>query len=72
MFLTGGATKKMFMNPKIVIDKSMTAMGDVILNQSGPASSYKVIPFSRALDTFEVAEILGYQHREAWSYFEST
>ena len=72
MFLTGGATNEMFMNPKTFIEKSMTAMEDVILNQTGPASTYKVIPFSRALDTFEVAEILGYQHREAWSYFEST
>jgi hypothetical protein len=62
----------MFMDPKTFIEKSMTAMEDVILNQTGPASTYKVIPFSRALDTCEVAETLGYQHREAWSYFEST
>ena len=72
MFLTGGATNEMFMNSDIFIENSMAAMEDVILNQSGPASTYRVIPFSRALDTFEVAEILGYQHREAWSFFEST
>ena len=71
MYLTGGATNEMFMNPEIFIEKSMTAFGNAGLNQSGPATTYKVIPFSRALDTFEVAEILGYRHREAWSYFES-
>lgn len=72
MFLTGGATNEMFMDSKKFSEKSMTAMEDVILNKTGPATSYKVIPFSRALDTFEVAELLGYQHREAWSFFEST
>ena len=72
MFLTGGATKEMFMNPMMFSEKSMTAMEDTLLNQNGPVSTYKVIPFSRALDTYQVAEILGYQHREAWSYFEST
>ena len=71
MFLTGGATNEMFNNPALFIEKSMTAMKDVLLNQSGPASKYKVIPFSRALDTFQIAEILGYQHSEVWSYFEA-
>ena len=72
MFLTGGATHKMFSDSSLFIEKSMTSMEDVILNQVGPASKYKVIPFSKALDTFEIAEILGYQHREAWSSFENT
>lgn len=72
MFLTGGATNEMFMNPRMFSEKSMTAMEYTLLNQNGPVSTYKVIPFSRALDTYQVAEILGYQHREAWSYFEST
>lgn len=72
MFLTGGATNEMFMDPTIFSEKSMTAMGDAMLNPRGLESTYKAIPFSRALDTFQVAEMLGYQHREAWSYFEST
>lgn len=72
MFLTGGATHEMFNDSSLSIEKSMTSMEDVLLNQVGPASKYKVIPFSRALDTFEIAEILGYQHREAWSSFENT
>jgi hypothetical protein len=72
MFLTGGATHEMFSNSALFIEKSMTSMEDVLLNQVGPASKYRVIPFSKALDTFEIAEILGYQHREAWSSFENT
>ena len=72
MFLTGGATHEMFSDSSLSIEKSMTSMEDVLLNQVGPASKYKVIPFSKALDTFEIAEILGYQHREAWSSFENT
>lgn len=72
MFLTGGATNEMFSNSSLFIEKSMTAMEDSALNQAGPTSKYKVIPFSKALDTFQIAEILGYQHREAWSYFETT
>ena len=72
MYLTGGATNKMFSNSSLFIEKSMTAMEDSALNQAGPTSKYKVIPFSKALDTFQIAEILGYQHREAWSYFETT
>lgn len=72
MFLTGGATHEMFNESSLFIEKTMTSMEDVLLNQVGPASKYKVIPFSKALDTFEIAEILGYQHREAWSSFEST
>ena len=72
MYLTGGATNKMFSNSSLFIEKSMAAMEDSALNQAGPTSKYKVIPFSKALDTFQIAEILGYQHREAWSYFETT
>lgn len=72
MFLTGGATHEMFSDSSFFIEKTMTSMEDVLLNQVGPASRYRVIPFSKALDTFEIAEILGYQHKEAWSSFENT
>lgn len=72
MFLTGGATHEMFSDSSLFIEKSMTSMEYVLLNQIGPASKYKVIPFSKALDTFEIVEILGYRHREAWSSFENT
>jgi len=72
MFLTGGATHEMFSDSSIFIEKSMTSMEKILLNQVGPASKYRVIPFSKALDTFQIAEILGYQHREAWSSFENT
>jgi len=72
MYLTGGATNQMFSNYSLFIEKSLTSMEDTLLNQVGPASNYKVIPFSRALETFQIAEILGYQHKEAWSSFENT
>lgn len=72
MFLTGGATQEMFNNPNLFTQKSMTAMGDVMLNQVGPTSKYKVIPFSKALDTMEIAEILGYVHSQPWQTFEAT
>ncbi len=72
LFLTGGATQEMFNKPNLFTQKSLAAMEDVILNQSGPTSNYKVIPFSKALDTLEIAEILGYVHSQAWQTFEAT
>lgn len=72
MYLTGGATKEMFENPEKFALKSMTAADDISLVGEGTPSRYKVIPFSKALDTFEVAELLGYKHTEAWSYFDAS
>lgn len=72
MYLTGGATKEMFENPAKFSQKSMTAMGDISLDRIRTTSNYKVIPFSKALDTFEIVELLGYTHTKAWSYFDAT
>jgi hypothetical protein len=69
-FLAGGASKEMFQDVSMVVTKSMTPMDDIILNQAGPETNYKVIPFSKSLDTLQVAEILGYAHKARWDYFQ--
>lgn len=64
--LTGGATKQMFQNSDLFITKSLTPTEWTIKETSGRETSYRVIPFSRALDTFEIAKLLGDVQSKFW------
>ena len=66
IYLTGGATKQMFQNPEFFITKSLTPAERAMKETFGRASSYRAIPFSRALDTFEIAKLLGDVHSKFW------
>ena len=66
IYLTGGATKQMFQNPELFITESLTPAERAIKGTSGQESSYRVIPFSRALDTFKIAKLLGDVQSEFW------
>lgn len=71
IYLTGGATSEMFSDPKVYVLKSMRANNESYKKNSEPESRYKAIPFSKALDTFEIAQLFGYTHKTPWVSFEA-
>lgn len=54
-FLTGGATEKMMRSPKFSLVKSLRP--EDALRMAGQAR-YKVVPFSRALDTIQIQALI--------------
>lgn len=54
VYLTGGATWKMFSNPGIAFKKSFIPKDEISIDRLSLKSEYMVIPFSRALDTVEI------------------
>lgn len=56
-FITGGATWGMMTNPDIYINKDLKPE-DVIANHAAEFSQYRVVPFSRALDTPQITDLI--------------
>nr|WP_299073072.1 hypothetical protein [uncultured Allomuricauda sp.] len=54
VFLTGGATKEMFLNDKITKEKSFIPDDEVSIERLSSKSDYLVIPFEYALDSIEI------------------
>lgn len=54
VYLTGGATWEMMTDKDISIQKNFIPEDELNLERLNESSVYKVIPFSRALDTFEI------------------
>ncbi len=55
VYLTGGATYRMMTNP--FYSKTKTLEPEFTMSKAGEAS-YKVVPFSRALDTFQIKALI--------------
>lgn len=56
VYLTGGATWEMMMDKNLYVNKNLVPEDSIVEQES----TYRVIPFSRALDTFEILEKLKY------------
>tara|TARA_B100000575_G_C23136258_1_gene660188 strand:+ start:1475 stop:2209 length:735 start_codon:yes stop_codon:yes gene_type:complete len=54
VYLTGGATWEMMIDKDISIQKNFIPEDELNPERIGESSVYKVIPFSRALETFEI------------------
>ena len=56
VYLTGGATWEMMIDNNISIQKSFIPEDELNVERLGESSDYRVIPFSKALDTFEIVK----------------
>ena len=54
VYLTGGATWEMMIDENISVEKNLIPEDELSAERIDKSSLYKVIPFSRALDTFEI------------------
>lgn len=58
-WLTGGATWDMMLDDTIAIHKNFIPEDEINIERLHTATSYRVVPFSRALDTVEMGEAIG-------------
>ncbi len=58
VYLTGGATWQMMNNKNIAITKNFIPEDELSINRLKTASTYIVIPFSNAMDTFEIVNLM--------------
>lgn len=58
VFLTGGADWAMMANDKIAMNKDFIPEDELSVDRIRTASKYRVVPFSNALDTIEIYEII--------------
>ncbi|MFR9165704.1 MAG: hypothetical protein ACLVKO_05585 [Dysgonomonas sp.] len=54
VYLTGGATWNMMINPEIGINKNLIPEDELDPTRINTASTYRVVPFNKALDTIQI------------------
>jgi len=59
--LTGGATWSMMVDDKIALTKSFIPEDEIQVKRLESASSYRVVPFSRALDTKQIYDLVRHE-----------
>jgi hypothetical protein len=57
-FLTGGATWEMMIDPNVSKNKNLIAQDERGIDRLQTASEYRVVPFSKALDTKEILDLI--------------
>lgn len=57
-FLTGGATWEMMIDNSISINKDFIPEDEININRLKTGTGYRVIPFSKALDTLEILDLI--------------
>lgn len=57
-YLAGGATWKMMINNNFAKQKNLKPHGDISLIREENAANYRVVPFSNALDTTEICNLI--------------
>ena len=58
VYLTGGATWSMMGDPQVAKNKHFIPEDEIDASRLDTGSSYRVVPFSNALDTVEVSELI--------------
>ncbi len=58
VYLTGGATWQMINDKNIAVTKNFISEDELSVNRLKTASTYIVIPFSNAMDTFEIVSLM--------------
>ena len=58
VYLTGGATWQMMSNSQIAIEKSFIPDDEISIDRIAARTTYRVVPFSRALDTVEIYNLI--------------
>ena len=58
VYLTGGATWEMMCNDKVAINKSFIPEDELNIERISTKTNYRVIPFSNALDTYEIMRVI--------------
>lgn len=57
-YLTGGATWQMMSNPQVATEKCFIPEDEVSIDRMASRSNYRVVPFSRALDTLDIYNLI--------------
>ncbi len=57
-YLTGGATWEMMLDDEIAKDKDFIPEDAISVEENNERTTYRVVPFSKALDTIEVWELI--------------
>ena len=57
-YLTGGATWQMMINPQFAIEKDFIPDDEMSIKRIASKTSYRVVPFSSALDTIEIYKLI--------------
>jgi len=58
VYLTGGATWEMMTDNNISVVKNFIPDGEINLDRLGTKSNYRVVPYSKALDTIQITELI--------------
>lgn len=57
-YLTGGATWEMMLNDEIAVNKDFIPEDSISFDKISERTGYRVVPFSKALDTMEIREVI--------------